>query len=320
MRAIGKVIATTALFFSASCCIAQDYPTRPIKVIVPYPAGGGLDMMCRTVVDKVAAALGQPFIVDNRGGGSGTIGASLVAKAPPDGYTIMCGNNSEITLLPLIMKGLGYDPERDFAPLTMAVRQTVVLVANPSVPASDAKELLALTRKAPLSYGHTGVGGTIHIAIEQFSADGKAPFVHVPYKGAAPLVNDLIAGHVPLTALNLAPLAPHIRDKKLKPLVVFQSERHPLLPDVPTAREVIGVDVISHSWFGFTAPAKVSADIRARLDREIQRALADPAVRGKLSGVHMEVVGMPAEAFAEYQRKERAYFAALVKRFDYKAE
>ena len=320
MRNISKLVAATALFFSVACAMAQDYPTRPVKVIVPYPAGGGLDMMCRTVVDKVATAMGQPFIVDNRAGGSGSIGAGLVAKAVPDGYTIMCGNNSEITLLPLIVKGLGYDPERDFAPLTMAVRQTVVLVANSSVPASDAKELIALTRKTPLSYGHTGIGGTIHIAIEQFSADGKVPFVHVPYKGAAPLVNDLIAGHVPLTALNLAPLSAHIRDKKLRPLVVFQSERHPMFPDVPTAREVIGVDVISHSWFGFTSPAKVPADIRARLDREIQRALSDPAVRTKLSAVHMEVVGMPADAFAEYQRKERAYFAGLVKRFDYKAE
>jgi tripartite-type tricarboxylate transporter receptor subunit TctC len=320
MRKTSKFMAVSALLFTAVCATAQDYPNRPVKVIVPYPAGGGLDMMCRTVVDKVATAMGQPFVVDNRAGGSGAIGAGIVAKAPADGYTIMCGNNSEITLLPLIIKGLLYDAERDFAPLTMAVKQTVVLVANASVPVMDAKELIALTRKTPLSYGHTGVGGTIHIAIEQFSADGKVPFVHVPYKGAAPLMNDLLAGHVPLTALNLAPLSAYIREKKLRPLVVFQTERHPMLPDVPTAREVIGVDVISHSWFGFTSPAKVPADIRARLDKELQRALSDPAVKAKLSAVHMEVVGMPADAFADYQRKERAYFAGLIKRFDYKAD
>ncbi len=320
VKHLSKFLAATALLVCTTSALAQDYPSRPVKVVVPYPAGGGLDMMCRSIAEKLATAMGQPFVVENRAGGSGTIGAGFVAKATPDGYTIMCGNNSEITLLPLIMKGLVYDPERDFAPLTMAVRQAVMLVANASVPAADAKELLALTRKAPLSYGHTGIGGTIHIAIEQFSADGKVPLVHVPYQGAAPLVNDVLAGHVPLTALNLAPLAAHIRDKKLRPLVVFQSERHPLYPEVPTAREVIGVDVISHSWFGFTSPAKVPADIRSRLDREIQRALADPAVRAKLSAVHMEVMAMPADAFADYQRKERAYFAGLVKRFNYKAE
>jgi tripartite-type tricarboxylate transporter receptor subunit TctC len=300
--------------------LGQDYPNRPVKVIVPYPAGGGLDMMCRTILEKVGGALGQPFVVENRGGGSGTIGASAVAQSAPDGYTIMCGNNSELTLSPLVIKGLPYDPERDFAPLTMAVRQTVVLVGHPSLPAADASALIELTRKTPLTYGHTGVGGTIHIAMEQFSADAKAPFVHVPYKGAGALVTDVLGGHVSLTPLNLAPLVQHIREKTLKPFVVFQTERHPTLPDVPTAKEVIGVDVVSHSWFGFTAPAKVPAQIRARLDREIRRALADPAVRAKLSAVHMEVVGMPADEFAEYQRKERAYFATLVRRFDYRAE
>jgi tripartite-type tricarboxylate transporter receptor subunit TctC len=317
LQRMAMALCCAALTVHAS---AQEYPNRPIKVIVPYPAGAGLDMMCRTVLEKVSTSLGQPIVVDNRGGGGGTLGAAMVAKAAPDGYTFMCGNNSEVTLSPMVIKGLPYDPERDFAPLTMAIRQTVVLVATPSVPAANAKELLALTRKTPLSYAHTGVGGTIHIAMEQFSADAKAPFVHVPYKGAAQLITDLLGGHVALTALNLAPLAQHIRDKKVKPLLVFQTERHPLLPDVPTAKEVMGTDVVSHSWFGFTAPAKVPADIRARLDREIRAALNDPAVRAKLTGVHMEIMAMPADEFAEYQRKERAYFAALVKRFDYKAE
>ena len=299
---------------------AQTYPSQPVRVITPYQAGGGLDMMCRTIAERLGERLGQPVVVENRVGAGGTIGAAAVARAPPDGYTLLCGNNSEITLSQFVLSGLPYDPERDFAALTMAVRQTLVLVAHPSVPATDVKQLFALTRKQPLSYAHGGVGTNMHLAMEMLAAEANAPFNAVPYKGAASLITDVLAGHVPLAVINLAPLVQYIANGKLRPLLVFQPERNPSIPDVPTAKEVLGVDVTAASWFGFLAPARTPPEIRARLDQEIRGALAEPAVRAKLGQFQMQVVGVPAAEFAEAIKRERALHASLVKRFNIKPE
>jgi tripartite-type tricarboxylate transporter receptor subunit TctC len=309
-----------ALLAAAAHAAAQDYPTRPVKVIVPYQAGGGLDMMCRVIGEKLAEYLHQPFVVENKVGGAGTIGAAAVAHAPPDGYTILCNNNSEITLAQFVIAQLPYDPERDLAPVTMAVKQTVVLVANPSVPANDIKQLLEVTRKQPLSYATSGIGSNLHLAMEMFSAAANAPFVHVPYKGAAGLVTDTLAGHVQLAVINLAPLVQYIREKKLRPLMVFQPERNAAIADVPTAKEAVGVDVVAASWFGFGAPAKTPRPIVEKLDVAIRKALSDPAVKAKLSAVYMDIVALPSDRFAEEIRQERALNASLVKRFGIKPE
>lgn len=309
-----------AVLLTSGVATAQDFPTKPVKVIVPYQAGGGLDMMCRTIVDKVSESLRQPFVVENRVGGAGTIGAAAVAHAAPDGYTILCSNNSEITLAQFVIAKLPYDPERDLAPVTMAVRQTVVLAANPAVPATDVRQLLDLTRKQPVTYSTSGIGSNLHLAMEMFSASANAPFVHVPYKGAASLVTDTVAGHVQLAVINLAPLVQHIRDQRLRPMLVFQSERNPAIPDVPTAKEAIGVEVIAPSWFGFSAPAKTPAPIVEKLDQEIRKALADPAVKSKLSQVYMDIVALPSARFLDEIRKERALNAKLVRQFDIKPE
>ena len=276
-------------------------------------------MMCRTISDRLGEYLKQPFIVDNKVGG-GTIGAAIVAQSPPDGYTVLCGNNSEMTLAQFVIANLPYDPERDFVPIMMAVKQTVVLAAHPSLPAADMKQVLEMTRKQPIAYATSGIGTNLHLAMEMLSAETHAPFSHVPYKGAASLVTDNVAGHIPLAVINLAPLAQHIRDKKLRPLLVFQSERNPAIPDVPTAKEATGVDVAAASWFGFQAPAKTPPAIVATLEREIRRALADPGVKIKLNAVNMEIAAMPSAEFAEVIRKERALNATLVKRFNMKPE
>jgi tripartite-type tricarboxylate transporter receptor subunit TctC len=304
----------------AAPALAQDYPAKPIKIVVPYQAGGGLDMMCRTIAEKLSEYLKQPFIVDNRVGGAGTIGAANVAHSAPDGYTILCGNNSEITLAQYVIAKLPYEPERDFAPIAMAVKQTVLLVANPSVPAHDMKQLIELTRRQPQTYATSGIGSNLHLAMEMLSAEAKAPFIHVPYKGAAGLVSDNVAGHVSLAVINLAPLVQHIQERKLRPLLVFQSERNPAIPDVPTAKEAAGVDVLAASWFGFLAPAQTPRAIVAKLEREILRALAESAVKAKLGQVYMDVAALPAAEFAEIIRKERAENGALVRRFNIKAD
>lgn len=235
--ALGVVATTGAL--------AQSFPTRSIRMVVPYSAGGGLDMMCRTVAERMAQAVRQPVVVDNRVGASGTIGTAAVAKSAPDGHTIHCGTNSEITL---------------------------------------------------------------------------APFEGVPYKGAANSVTDVLGGHIKLAMLNLAPVHQHLRDGRLKALAVFQPERSAALPDVPTVREIVGADVQAPSWFGFFAPAGLPADGRARLVQELRAALADPAVRAKLAGATMEVMGMASAEFAEIVRRERASNEALVRRFGVRPE
>jgi tripartite-type tricarboxylate transporter receptor subunit TctC len=315
-----RAFLLVASLVASSYAGAQDYPSKPVRVVVPYQAGGGLDMMCRTVTQKVADVLRQPFVIENKVGAAGTIGATFVAHAAPDGYTIMCGNNSEVTLAQFIIANLPYDPERDLAPITMAVRQTLVLVANPSVPAQDMKQLLDLTRKQPVTYATSGIGSNLHLAMEMFAANAHASFVHVPYKGAAGLVVDTLSGQVQLAVINLAPVIGYIRDKKLHPLMVFQDIRNRAVPDVPTAKEVIGVDVFAPSWFGFTAPAKTPAPVVAKLDAAIRQALSDTAVRAKLAQVDMQVVGMPAVDFGAAIRNERAMNARLVRQFGIKPE
>ena len=309
-----------AAFFTAAAAAAQSYPTKPVRVIDPYQAGGGLDMLCRTIAERLGEYLKQPFVVENKIGGGGTIGAAQVAQSPPDGHTILCGNNSEITLAQFVIANLPYEPERDFVPLVMAVKQTVVLSAHPSLPVTDMKQLLEMTRKQPISYATSGIGTNLHLAMEMLSAETHAPFTHVPYKGAASLVTDNVGGHVPLSVINLAPLAQHFQTKRLRPLMVFQAERNPALPDVPTAKEATGVEVIAASWFGFLAPAKTPPSIIATLEREIRRALAEPSVKAKLEQVNMEVVALPSAEFGEAIRRERALNSVLVKRFNIKAE
>ena len=320
MKSWLAALAVGVGLLAAASATAPSYPAKPVRVVNPYQAGGGLDMMCRTISDRLGEYLKQPFIVDNKVGGGGTIGAAIVAQSPPDGYTVLCGNNSEMTLAQFVIANLPYDPERDFVPIMMAVKQTVVLAAHPSLPAADMKQVLEMTRKQPIAYATSGIGTNLHLAMEMLSAETRAPFSHVPYKGAASLVTDNVAGHIPLAVINLAPLAQHIRDKKLRPLLVFQSERNPAIPDVPTAKEATGVDVAAASWFGFQAPAKTPPAIVATLEREIRRALADPGVKVKLNAVNMEIAAMPSAEFAEVIRKERALNATLVKRFNMKPE
>ena len=319
MRTFVQLVAA-GLLCTVAAAHAQPYPSRSVRVVNPYQAGGGLDMMCRTIAEQMGKSTSQPFVVENRTGAGGTIGAATVAQAPPDGYTILCANNSEITLAQVMMAKLPYDPEADLAPLAMAVRQTVVLFAHPAVPAANVKQLIDLTRKQTLSYANSGNNTNLYLAMEMFAIEAKAPFTSVPYKGAAGLVTDVLAGHVPVGVINLAPLVQHLASGKLRALMVFQPERNPAIPEVPAAREVVGVDVIAASWFGFFAPAKTPAPIRARLDQEIRRALAEPAVKARLAQAEMQIVALPSAEFGEAIKRERALHGELVKRFNIKPE
>lgn len=306
------------LCFTTAAMAAAPYPSHSVRVVVPYQAGGGLDMMCRTVMAEVGRHLKQPFVIENRTGASGTIGASEVAHAAPDGYTLLCANNSEVTLAPFVMKGLPYNPERDLAPITMAVTQTIALLANSAVPATNIQQLFTLSKKKPLLYATPGKGTNLELAMRMLSDDAHVPFNDVPYRGAAGLVTDVLAGHVPLAIINLAPVLPYIASKNLRPLLVFQPHRNATLPDVPTTKEAVGVDIPAYSWFGFLAPAHTPASIRSTLDREIRHALAQPEVAEKLEKVHMDVVAMSSSKFATAIKQERAYYASVARRFNLK--
>lgn len=318
----GASSAITLLTVASLSATAQTFPSGPVKVVVPYAAGAGLDMMCRVVSDKVSQFLGKPVVVENRAGAAGTIGAAAVANGPSDGHTMLCANNSEITLAQYVIANMPFNPERDLEPLVMAVRQTVVVAANPTaLPTADMREVLTMSKQKPLAYGHSGTGNNLYLAMAMFAAEAGVPFNPIAYRGAAPAIADTLAGHVPITLANLAPLVGHFREGRLKPLMVFQSTRDPALPDVPTVHEVIGRDVRANSWFGFLVKSGTSADVKRRLEDAIRHSLADPTVKEKLQAAQMTIAAdVTTEQFARIIAEERAYHAAAVKRFNIQPE
>ncbi|NYT64019.1 tripartite tricarboxylate transporter substrate binding protein [Alcaligenaceae bacterium] len=317
---IKALILSSVFFFTGPTVAAESFPSKPVHVIVPYQSGGGLDMMCRVIAAQLEKQLGQSFVVENRTGAAGTIGTRMVVRSEPDGHTILCGNNSEITLAPFMMQDIGYDPQRDLVPITMAVKQTLILIAHPSLEAKNLAQLIELAKKSPLSYGTSGKGSSLHLPMLMLAHVANAPFVDVPYRGAAGLITDLLAGHIPLAVVNLAPIADHISSNRLRPIAVFTETRNPSLPDVQTVKETLGVEVPAYSWFGLLAPANIPKDRLEILDENIRKALSQDSVRSALERVHMEVVAMPSEAFKQAVEQEREFYAKLTARFDLKAQ
>ncbi len=316
--------ALLALLIAASTAVsAQTYPAKPVRIIVSYPPGGGVDMMTRMVAAKLTDTLGQTFVVENRGGASGTIGAAAVAKAEPDGYTLLSGGNPEITLMPHVMDKLPYDALADLAPLMQAANVPSVVVAHPSLAARTLREALDLARAKPgsLSYGTPGAGTPTHLAMEVLKAGARVDIVHIPYKGGGPAVQDVVAGQIPLAVINAPPLMPHIRSGKLRALAVLNTKRSALLPEVPTVGEAAGIDrATSSAWFGFFAPAKTPASLRRQLEDALAKALLDPALNARLLEAGMEVAALPGERFSQLVREESAMHAELLKRFGAKPQ
>lgn len=307
-------VLVLALAGSVAGCYAQSYPAKPVHVIVSYGAGGGVDLLARMVAAKLQERMGQPFVVENRAGASGTIGAAVVAKAAPDGYTILAGGNPEITLLPHMLNNLPYDPQRDLAPITLAANVPSVLVVHPSLGVKNVRELLDLAHAKPVPYATPGRGTPMHLAIEMINASEKTQFVHVPYKGGGPATNDVVGGQVGMAIINAPPLLPHIRAGRIKALAIMQPERSPLLPEVPTFKEASGVDnVLATAWFAFSAPAKTPRDILQRLETEIRAILEDPATKARLAQGGMDVWALSSERFAEQIRVESAYYEKAIR-------
>jgi tripartite-type tricarboxylate transporter receptor subunit TctC len=294
---------------------AQQYPARPIRMIIGFPPGGGTDIVGRIVGQRLSEVLGQQILPDNRGGASGQIAAELTATAPPDGYTVMMAHIAAISILPSLYPKMPYDAARDFAPITLVAIGPNLLVVHPSVPVKNVKELVAFAKARPgqLHYASPGAGTVQHLAAELFKLQAKVDMLHVPYKGSGQSIVDLIAGHVHLNFDSVPPVLPHVRSGRLRALAVTSEKRFSILPDIPTVTEggVPGFDM--STWWGLVAPAAVSKDIIARLQAETVKVLREPGVKEKIAFAGADTVGNTAAEFAAYIRSERAKYARIVK-------
>jgi tripartite-type tricarboxylate transporter receptor subunit TctC len=290
------------------------FPSKPIKIVVPYPPGGFNDALARTVSAKLQAAWGQPVMVENRPGGATVIGIDQVAKSPADGYTLLVVPFS-FAVNPSILAKLPYDSQKDFAPITLAATTANLLVVNPSLPVSSVKELLALAKAKPgtLSYASTGIGSSNHLSMEKFKQMAGVDITHVPYKGSGPAVTDLIGGQVQVMFDNISNVLPHIKAGKLKVLAVTTPARSPLLPDVPTVAEagVPGYEV--GVWFGFAAPAGTPKPVIDKLNGEIVNVLKQPEVKAQFAALGVEAVGSAVEPFAAHIAAQRAMWSKVVR-------
>jgi tripartite-type tricarboxylate transporter receptor subunit TctC len=279
-----------ALALAAGLAHAQDYPNKPIRMIVPYPPGGGTDVVARIVNEKLSLELGQSIVIDNKGGAGGSVGTEIASKAPPDGYTILLTLSSH-TINPKLFPKLGYDVERDFIPISLAASIPQILVANPSVPASNMQELLAWMKANPgkVNYASVGVGSPAHIAGELLKLKSGVQMTHVPYKGGGPAMTDVIGGQVQLAIVSMPAALQFVKAGRVKALAVASAKRSASAPDVPTIAEG-GLDVVVESWYGVLVPAKTPAPIVARLNAAMVKVLALPDVKEKLFAQGAEAV------------------------------
>jgi len=289
-------IAIAALALFAGLAHAQDYPVKPIRMIVPYPPGGGTDVVARIVNEKLSQELGQSIVIDNKGGAGGSVGTEIASKAPPDGYTILLTLSSH-TINPKLYPKLGYDVERDFIPISLAASIPQILVANPAVPANNMQELLAWMKANPgkVNYASVGVGSPAHIAGELLKLKSGVQMTHVPYKGGGPAMTDVIGGQVQLAIVSMPAALQFVKAGRVKALAVASAKRSASAPDVPTIAEG-GLDVVVESWYGVLVPAKTPAPIVAKLNAAMVRVLAMPDVKEKLFAQGAEAVSnTPAE-------------------------
>jgi tripartite-type tricarboxylate transporter receptor subunit TctC len=309
-------LALAAAAFALAPCIAhgQAYPSKPIRWIVPFPPGGSTDILARVVGQKLTEAWGQPVVIENKGGAGGTIGATEVARARANGYTLLMGAIHH-TIASSVYPSLPYDFLRDFAPVTVVAIVPNVLVVNPSVPAKSVPELITYAKANPgkLTYGSAGVGTAHHLIGAKFNLEAGVDIVHVPYKGSAPAVTDLVSGQVLMMYDTVASALPHIKAGKLRPLAVATPKRSVALPDVPTIAEAALPGFEVTTWFGLLVPAKTPKEIAAKLHGEVVKILNMPDVKKRLLEAGAEPVGNTPEEMAAQIKNETESFAKIVK-------
>jgi tripartite-type tricarboxylate transporter receptor subunit TctC len=314
MRFLRTLLTGLSVLLGPGMAAAQDFPNKPIRLIVPFPAGGPNDIIARVVGQRMSELIRQPVLIDNRGGQAGVLGTDAVAKANPDGYTIGIVSASALAISPTMEK-VPYEVAQDFAPVTLVATVPEMLVVTSNVPAKDMAELVALVRAQPgkLNYASAGIGGLPHLAGELFKLTAKLDIVHVPYRGAAPAINDLLGQQVQMTFLDLPVLLPHIKAGTLRPIALGARERAPTAPEVPTTAEVGMPGLLIENWYGMIAPAKTPEAIVATINRIANEAMADPSVKQKLADQGLTLAGDTPEHFRGYIEAETKKWAKVIK-------
>jgi len=315
MNKINGLIAGLGLLVAAAPVLAQNWPARTVRIIVPYAAGGNTDYTARTVAAKVSEMWGQQVVVDNRPGGATNIGSELAATAPPDGYTLFMGGASNAINMTLFAKP-PYNTARDFQPVVWCVQGAALLAAHPSFPAKTVKELIALAKSRPgqLNYGHAGLGSSNHMAGELLKYMTGINIVHVPYKGNTPSITDAISGNVEMVFSGVPALVPHIKSGRLRPIAISSLERFPAVPDIPTFNESGVKGYEASNWFGLMAPSKVSRDIVNKVNADVNKALAMKDVRERFDRDGLITKGGTIEDFGKFIRAETEKYANVIKK------
>jgi tripartite-type tricarboxylate transporter receptor subunit TctC len=314
MGFLGRLLTGVALLLLPALASAQDFPNKPIKLIVPFPPGGPNDIIARVVGQRMSELIKQPVVIENRGGQGGVLGTDAVAKAAPDGYTIGIVSASSLVINPTMEK-VPYDVARDFAPVTLVTTVPEMLVVASNVAAKDMGELVALARGQPgkLNFASAGVGGLPHLAGELFKLTAGIDIVHVPYRGAAPAINDLLGQQVQMAFLDLPVILPHIKSGMLRPIALGAPKRAPTSPEVPTTAEVGMPDLLIENWYGMIAPGGTPANIVNFINRAANEAMSDPQVAQKLADQGLTVAGDTPEHFRDYIGAESQKWAKVIK-------
>jgi len=324
MRRTSRMAASAFLAFmlvvAAAPAQAQDFPTKPIRIVVPFVPGGPTDVFARIIAQKMSENLGLQIIVDNRGGGNAIIGTEVVAKASPDGYTLLFNSMGPIAT-PTLYKNLPFDVEKDFVSVALAITSPNILAANPAFPGNTVNDVIAMAKKksGDINCAISTIGSSNHLALELFNSMAGVKMETISYKGAAPALTALLGGHVPLMFNTIGLMVPHIQEGKLKAVAVTSPKRTSILPDVPTIAETLpGFEAAS--WFGMWAPARTPKEIVARINKEVMKALDAPDVKERCKSLYAEGIPNTPEEFEKYEKTERAKWTKLIKDIGLKLE
>src|SRR6185369_6197442 len=306
---------TWSFTWAVPAALAADYPVRPVTLAVAFTPGGPSDVLSRIVGKKLEQLLGQPFIIENRPGAGGNVAAEQVARAPADGHTLLMGNNSILATNAALYKKINFDPEADFAPISLVGSQANILVVNPQLPVRSMAELIAYAKANPgkVNYASSGHGAAAHLAAELFKAEAKIDIVHVPYKGAAPALQDVIAGHVQMMFATAASVVPHIQSGQVRPLAVTTLKRTAVFPELATVDELGMKNFDATTWHGLVTRAGAPPEVVATLNRALVATLEDPAVKKSLGDLGVDIIGGSPEEFAAYIKSEIPKWTAIIK-------
>ena len=322
LKTLALIAAASVLALASPIASAEGYPSRPVKIVVPYTAGGPVDQLARGLAERLGKSAGQPFIVENKPGGNTIVAASMVAKAPADGYTLFMASSASLAVNPLVYSKLAYDPDRDFAPVSLVASAPLVMVVGNATPATRLKDLIPYirSREGSFAYASNGNGNPLHLACALFASMANVDMLHVPYNGTAPALASVLAGDTQMTCDIVLSSMPQIKAGKLRPIGIVGPRRVAALPDVPTLAEegLLGVDAAV--WFALVAPANTPAEVVARLNKEVVKAIDDAAMKARFSAMAMELGSSSPQDVVDLTNRERSKWAAVVRKHGIKVE